>query len=315
MAVAFKVSEFRRKLLRWYQKHQRDLPWRGIRNAYRIWVSEIMLQQTRVAVVQQRYAQFLRHFPTLNKLSRARLSSVLAGWSGLGYYRRARALHRAARIVVQEHRGALPRSAEQLRTLPGIGRYTAAAVASIAFGEPVAVVDGNVERVLARLYGAPLVDSWVRASEILDSRNPGDFNQAMMELGATVCLPQRPLCGQCPVREFCRAQGKLTKAQKAARHKRQANYVLLRKGEDLYLVKRERGASLMAEMWELPQLETAPAREPLLTLRHAITNTDYLVKVFVGYHPIKHQRARWVPLGQAERLPLTGLIRKILRQL
>ena len=315
MAIAVEVASFRRKLLRWYQNHRRDLPWRGTRNPYRVWVSEVMLQQTRVAVVQERYPQFLARFPTLNKLSRARLSSVLAAWSGLGYYRRARALHRASRIVVHEHRGSLPARAELLRNLPGIGRYTAAAIASIAFGKPEAVVDGNVERILGRLHGNSLKDPWARADEILDRKNPGNFNQAMMELGATVCLPHQPLCGECPVREFCRTQGKLAQTQKMVRQKRQVNYALLRNDSKVYLVKRDRKASLMAEMWELPEVRNPPVHAPILRLRHSITNTDYDVRVFATEDASKHTSARWVPMSQAERLPLTGLTRKILRQL
>jgi A/G-specific adenine glycosylase len=315
MAIEFEVARFRRKLLLWYREHRRDLPWRRTGDPYRIWVSEVMLQQTRVAVVQERYAQFLGRFPTLNKLARARLSAVLAAWSGLGYYRRARALHCAARIVVREHRGALPQRAGLLRRLPGIGRYTAAAIASIAFGEPAAVVDGNVERILARLYGNSPADPWQRADEILDRKSPGDFNQAMMELGATVCLPHQPLCGECPVREFCRAQGKLAQTQKMPRQKRQANYALVRKGGKVYLVRRDCQASLMAEMWELPEVGNPPVHEPVLRLRHSITNTDYQVNVFLTEDAIKRKNARWVALSQAEELPLTGLTRKILRQL
>src|SRR5689334_2731611 len=199
---------FRRLLLRWFRKHQRKLPWRGESDPYRILVSEIMLQQTRVSVVEDRYRKFIAQFPTAERLARAREETVLAAWSGLGYYRRARALHQAAKEIAA--RGAFPAAADELRELPGIGRYTAAAVASIAFGQPVAVVDGNVKRVLDRVTRGqaqmqPMVeeDYWQTAGKLLDTRRPGDFNQAMMELGALVCQPAQPLCHACPVANLC----------------------------------------------------------------------------------------------------------------
>ena len=184
----------RRALLAWYARHKRDLPWRQDLDPYRVWVSEIMLQQTRVAAVLEHYRLFLQAFPTLQALAQAPEERVLALWSGLGYYRRARMLHQAAKLVVSEQGGVIPCQADDLRKLPGVGRYTASAVASIAFGQPVAVVDGNVERVLTRLDGAPRAGAaaWKRAQQLLDRRHPGDWNQAMMELGATVCTPQSP---------------------------------------------------------------------------------------------------------------------------
>ena len=184
----------RRKLLVWYRKNRRDLPWRRTRDPYAIWVSEIMLQQTRVAAVVSYYERFLRRFPDVGTLARARIDTVLTLWSGLGYYRRARHLHAAARIL---RRDGFPRTAADWRRLPGVGPYTAAAVASIAFGEPAAVVDGNVTRVLSRLHalddGRPVGDL---AQAWLSPRAPGDFNQAVMELGATVCTPRSPECAE-----------------------------------------------------------------------------------------------------------------------
>ena len=197
---------FRRRLMAWYRAHARVLPWRGISDPYRTWVSEIMLQQTRVTAVIDRYNYFVHRFPTIVALALAPEDEVLAAWSGLGYYRRARMLHRAAQFITRERGGILPDTAIELRTLPGIGTYTAAAIASIAFGESIAVVDGNVERVLLRVLGRPedataagqaLVQE--QANELMprrrrDARNnaAGDHNQAMMELGATICLPVRP---------------------------------------------------------------------------------------------------------------------------
>jgi A/G-specific adenine glycosylase len=203
------LRNFRRQLSAWYGVHRRDLPWRRTRDPYRIWVSEIMLQQTRVAAVLERYKSFLQRFPRIKDLAAAEEADVLAVWSGLGYYRRARMLHCAAKLVRDERGGRLPRSSTELRQLPGIGRYTANAVASIAFGESVAVVDGNVERVLVRILGkrSASEEVWSAAQTLLDPANAGDFNQAMMELGATVCVAGVPRCGGCPVKRQCISRG------------------------------------------------------------------------------------------------------------
>src|SRR5580700_2925085 len=181
------TRKIRVRLLEWYDLHRRTLPWRASRDPYPVWLSEIMLQQTRVAAVIAHYREFLRRFPTVEKLARAREASVLAAWSGLGYYRRARMMHAAAKVVVRQRK--FPATVEGLRDLPGVGRYTAAAIASIAFGVRVAAVDGNVERVLQRVSGRRIAgrEVWLAAEELLDRDRPGDFNQAMMELGATVC--------------------------------------------------------------------------------------------------------------------------------
>ncbi len=254
-------AAFRRQLLAWYDEHARDLPWRESRDPYRVWLSEIMLQQTRVAAVIAHYQEFLRRFPTVEKLAAAREASVLAAWSGLGYYRRARMLHAAAKVVARDHEGKFPETIEGLRELPGIGRYTAAAISSIAFGEPVAVVDGNVERVLQRLLGKRLAgeELWEAAGGLLDPGRPGDFNQAMMELGATVCTPRAPTCLMCPVIELCAARGEMAGRPKAVRQiKREIHYALDCRDGEVFLVQRARDASLMPGMWELPEVE-APA--------------------------------------------------------
>jgi len=279
-----------------------------------------MLQQTRVAVVEERYKQFLHKFPSVSRLARAREDSVLAAWSGLGYYRRARNLHAAARQVARD--GGLPTSAAELAQLPGIGRYTAAAVASIAFDEPVAVVDGNVERVVQRLAGKGLFNGacWQMAQELLETKRPGDFNQAMMELGATTCLPGTPLCARCPVGGFCGSRGAISEKNsgaqpRAARKKATLRYLLARRNSSVLLERRPANAGLMPGMWELPQVEHGQARNgrPILKLRHSITVTDYSVLVFSGEQ--KRTRGMWVPLSSIKRLPLTGLAQKILRRL
>ena len=308
------VRSFRERLLRWFAREQRKLPWRGERNPYRILVSEVMLQQTRVAVVEERYKAFLRQFPTAEKLARARQQAVLAAWSGLGYYRRARALHAAAKTVAGN--GGFPQSALALVELPGVGHYTAAAVASIAYNEPVAVVDGNVKRVLARLTGQELGERgfWQLANELLDRQRPGDFNQAMMELGALVCLPGKPQCERCPVAKLCAGRGGECKHEGAPRRKAVLRYMLARRNGRVLLRQRPQEASLMAGMWELPECNgSAAGKKPLLKLRHSITTTDYRVMVYQEKGD-RWRGGRWVALSRVGSMALTGLAKKILRQ-
>jgi A/G-specific adenine glycosylase len=319
-------------LLAWFDVHARDLPWRESLDPYCIWVSEIMLQQTRVTAVLDYYRRFLALFPTVHALAAAPENQVLAAWSGLGYYRRARHMHQAAQAVVHEHRGVFPGTAEELRKLSGIGEYTSSAIASIAFGEPVAVVDGNVERVLLRVFpDHELTPStkWFReqANSLLDRRRPGDFNQAMMELGATVCLPQRPLCLHCPVQPFCSTRGEHQAAPPKKMRSRQIAYALLRRKRSgrnhVLLEQRPSSASLMPGMWELPEVAMIEGdlERVEVTLRHAITVTNYTVRVLcfsprevmLRFPPGANPR-RWVQSSSLLDLPLTGLARKILRR-
>jgi A/G-specific adenine glycosylase len=314
---------FRRKLLGWYDENRRDLPWRRTRDPYAIWVSEIMLQQTRVAAVLAHYRLFLERFPTVLVLAAASEDDVLAAWSGLGYYRRARMLQQCAREIVGQHGGRFPEGSSALQELSGIGRYTAAAVASIAFGETVAVVDGNVERVLRRITGRNLTvaQSWQRAQEMLSTSRPGDFNQAMMELGATICLPREPSCLICPVREWCATRGKGLQPKPVSRQQKRQIWCGLeqRKGQ-VRLVKRANKVSLMAGMWELPQRAEIPhssAREACWrTFRHSITVTDYTVHVLRDWRVptgVRGARGRWIAIEKISQIPITGLTRKILR--
>jgi A/G-specific adenine glycosylase len=349
------TEKFRFCLLTWYDAHARELPWRESRDPYRIWLSEIMLQQTRVAAVIEHYHEFLGRFPSVEKLAAAREASVLAAWSGLGYYRRARMLRAAAKVIVQELGGQFPTTSEGWHALPGIGRYTAAAISSIAFGEAVAVVDGNVERVLQRVSGQHLTGEklWRAAEELLDRKRPGDFNQAMMELGATVCTPRAPACLTCPVVKLCVTRGEMPGSAKAARQKkREVHYALSYRSHakdgdaEVFLVQRPRAASLMAGMWELPEIDTQVPRDgkkrvppprlrsglrpsgsgktarndksgedlrPLLVLRHSITVTDYTVQVWCQPAP-PAVRGEWISSTRLGRIPLTGLARKILRK-
>lgn len=313
----FPAPDFRERLLTWYDAHARDLPWRKSRDPYRVWLSEIMLQQTRVAAVIEHYHEFLRRFPTVEKLAAAREASVLAAWSGLGYYRRARMLHAAAKVVARARGGKFPQTAQEWQTLPGVGRYTAAAIASIAFEEAVAVVDGNVERVLQRIEGQclPGEQVWQAAGSLLDPGRPGDFNQAMMELGATVCAPRAPSCLTCPALELCATRGEFAVQGTAAKQKkREIHYALDRRNRSVFLTQRPRDARLMAGMWELPET-TCPAggAKPLLTVKHSITVTDYTVSVWPGSAP-SGVEGEWWAANRLPKLALTGLTRKILRR-
>ena len=312
---------FRRSLLAWYDAHRRDLPWRRDADPYRIWVSEIMLQQTRVAAVLEHYARWMQRFPTVQDLAAAREQTVLALWSGLGYYHRARRLHQAAKVIARQRQGEFPRTAEAWRELPGIGRYTAAAIASIAFAEPIAVVDGNVERVLGRLFGRTQgrESAWQQAESLLDRARPGDFNQAMMELGATICTPRAPKCLVCPVHDWCQSRGADAPIPQPARQRKQLHYALARKGDSVLLVQRPADSARMAGMWELPEISPVKSgTEILAKFRHSITDTDYEVSVLPAPAAMLrslHRNARWFTRAQWKKLALTGLARKVLRKL
>lgn len=297
------VLAFRRKLMSWYRANARELPWRGTRDPYQTWVSEVMLQQTRVAAVLDHYERFLHHFPTVVALALAPEEEVLAAWSGLGYYRRARSLHQAAQFLVRERGAQIPSTATELRTLPGIGEYTCAAIASIAFGERAAVVDGNVDRVLLRITGRSEDASAAARTAIrtqaealvpnkrmgTSSNAAGDHNQAMMELGATICLPRAPLCLHCPVFDLCATRGEHLAVPRRKQRSRPAAYLLATRKvgarTQVLLTRRAADASLMPGMLELPPLSmdavsAAKAPQPILRLRHSITDTNFYVEVF-----------------------------------
>jgi A/G-specific adenine glycosylase len=305
------MSGLRKRLLAWFERQARDLPWRRTRDPYRIWVSEIMLQQTRVAAVVPYYERFLERFPDVASLARAEESEVLALWSGLGYYSRARNLLRAARMIHES--GRFPRSYEELRSLPGVGEYTAAAIASIAFDEPRAVVDGNVRRVLSRMScGAE--DPARLAQKLLDRQRPGDFNQALMELGAEVCRPRSPRCDVCPVARYCqgRRQGRQSEfPERRPRAPRQ------RLRLTLALVRRRGGILFVQEngFWNLPQagalVDFGKGRE-VGRFRHSILNRDYEVTVVEGKLGKAPTGSRTLRPQEWSRLPLATLARKAL---
>ncbi len=335
------VASLRRKLLTWYEANRRDLPWRHTTDPYAIWVSEIMLQQTRVAAVVERYQQFLARFPTVKSLAHALEQDVLALWSGLGYYRRARMMHTAAKHVVESSRGEMPRSAAELRALPGIGVYTAAAIASIAYDERAAVVDGNVERVLCRLAewemdGSATIRREVAslAERLVDAKRPGDFNQAMMELGATVCLPRNPQCLACPLIEDCRTRGEHKTRRRPPMQSREVAQALVlrvrggsgkRRAEgitEVLLEQRRASETVMPGLWELPALRSAevPEDELRMTVRHSIMQVNYSVRIRsvsekdANAITVRGGKRRWVARGEAAGMALTGLARKVLKR-
>jgi A/G-specific adenine glycosylase len=265
------LAELRARLLAWYEEHRRDLPWRAAPgqapDPYRVWLSEVMLQQTRVETVLRYYGRWLERFPTPQALADAPLDDVLKAWEGLGYYSRARNFHCAVREVVTRHGGLVPRDPETFRSLPGVGRYTAGAVASIAFGLPEPIVDGNVRRVFARWTDDPdpsQAEQWAMAAELVAlGPSPGDLNQAVMELGATICTPRKPLCHQCPAAPLCLARIHKTQEQRPAPkkakplpHEDTAVAVVEHQGR-LLLVRRPQDVRL-GGMWSFPHVVRLP---------------------------------------------------------
>ncbi len=283
-AIEVDVRRVRNLLLEWYRANQREMPWRNTRDPYAIWISEAMLQQTRVETVIPYWERFLARFPDVHALATADSDDVLGAWAGLGYYSRARNLQAAARQIDEVHGGRLPDDAETLQTLPGIGRYTAGAIASIAFDRPEPVLDGNVKRVLARLLGiredigqpAVVERLWKEAGAIVQGPRPGDLNQALMELGATLCTPRAPRCGSCPVSQSCDAwaQGDAEslpiKARKKAARKIEAVAALILRGGKALAVRRP-SRGLLGGLWDLPGDELAPGESPRQGLTRAMS--------------------------------------------
>jgi A/G-specific adenine glycosylase len=334
------------RLLAWYRDGRRDLPWRRDADPYRVWVSEIMLQQTRAETVIPYFEAFLERFPVVEDLAAADLEEVLSAWSGLGYYQRARRMHQAAREIVS--RGGFPSDADQLQSLPGIGRYTAAAIASIAFAVPVVALDGNVERVLSRLQafeGDPRSQAGRKVlttagQEWVSCDDPGDMNQALMELGATVCTPSRPRCGVCPLEEICRARRlgvperfpKRRKVREAVPELRLA--VLVESDGRLLLFRRPEDAELLAGIWEVPWISASTAGEAearlekqyggkwslaasLARVRHTITFRKITTEVWKGDRAqdqdvAEGPEAGWFTPEEIEELPTSSLVVKIL---
>lgn len=340
---------------RWYEKTQRDLPWRRTRDPYAIWVSEVMLQQTQVQTVVPYYERFLARFPDVSQLARADEQDILKLWEGLGYYARARNLGKAARIVSETMQGHLPSDRKVMKQLPGVGDYIAAAVASIAYGKVCAVVDGNVKRVLARLFQleTPVNQSSGNrqfqqiADRLLDPEKPGRHNQAMMELGATVCRPNEPLCHGCPVNRYCSAHLNMcwdrypTKQVKPkAPVKDWVAGVVIKQGR--LLLTRRPSAGLLAGMWEFPGRQVAHGEDRVSACRNGISATTglqvgKLMHVVSVRHTYTHFKLKmdlflcrwqrgsvildgpaafeWVPPDQLNRFPLHKAVHKTLQPL
>ena len=351
-----RMTAVRRGLLRWYRRHARELPWRkDSPDPYRVWVSEVMLQQTRVETVRPYFRRFLRLFPNVRSLASAPAARVLKAWEGLGYYSRARNLHRGAKHVVHQCGGVLPGSAEELLRIPGIGRYTAGAIASIAFGRREPVLDGNVVRVLCRLFrvgGDPRRASvreglWLLAERLLPKAGAGEFNQAVMDLGATVCVPSPPRCEACPVERVCEARRRGMERRLPRRpprrtlpHQTIVAGVIWKRGR--VLIGRRRPEGLLGGLWEFPggkvrpgeSLPAALRREireeagieaevqaPLVTVRHAYSHFRITMHVFecryVSGRPQPRECAavRWVPPATLDRYAWPRANRKVLEAL
>jgi len=317
---------FRKALLRWYDAEKRDLPWRRNNDFYPVWISEIMLQQTRVEAVMPYFLRFMELFPDVGALAAAEESRLLAAWSGLGYYSRARNLHRSAKTIAAAGE---PRDFDSIRALAGVGDYTAAAIASIALGEPRAAVDGNVARVISRLTNdaADIRASETRrrfadeAAQLLDRRRPGDFNQAMMELGATVCTPKTPDCGRCPVARFCGARAAGTAAQlpvklggKAAREVKLDVAVVAQDGR-IFLIERASSERRLAGFRELPGKQDLPGARfrSAGEFTHQIVNDRFRVRVWIAGRAAQVPAGEWIAATDLGGLPVTTIVKKALR--
>ncbi len=321
------MSEWSHKLLRWYEANKRDLPWRGINDPYKIWLSEVMLQQTRVNQGWEYYNRFIEKYPTVSKLASASEHDILKLWQGLGYYSRARNMHHAAKEIVANYKGKFPSDYESIRSLRGVGDYTAAAIASIAFKLPYAVVDGNVLRVYSRLLGiTEPIDStkgknliWAAAAELLPENNPGNYNQAIMELGALCCTPKNPDCPECPLQSACYAYahkqtGKLpVKKGKIKQRQRFLNYLVICHRSRVLLRKRS-GNDIWKGLNDFPCIETEKPLSPGKLMagkewKAVFTNTFPVIELVSEQHKhiLSHQKlnARFI------RIKISKLLKKL----
>jgi A/G-specific adenine glycosylase len=325
ISSAFATS-FRTRLLGFYDDRRRKLPWRQTSDPYCILVSEVMLQQTRVDTVIPYYERWIARFPDVHALATAHADDVLKMWEGLGYYSRARNLQRAAQMVRERYHGSVPATYDQLNELPGIGAYTAAAVSSIAFDAAHAAVDGNVKRVLARIFdlSAPLLtELQAAADKLLDHDRPGDFNQAMMELGATVCTPRKPACAECPVARSCTAFRKGTVHLRPARKKKALlpeehvnTLVALHAGEMLVVKRPARG--LLAGLWEFPEIENTQRYDYVGSVPHTFTHKRIIYRVYTTQTRARargrdRQRQFWLPTAKLADLAFSTAQRKLLK--
>ncbi|HMN53634.1 MAG TPA: A/G-specific adenine glycosylase [Sphingopyxis sp.] len=325
------IDSFAGRLLGWYDRAARDLPWRippgsdAVPDPYRVWMAEIMLQQTTVAAVAGYFQRFVRRWPTVADLAAAEDADVMAAWAGLGYYARARNLLACARVVVRDHGGRFPDSEEGLRALPGVGDYTAAAVAAIAFGRPSVVVDANIERVIARhrLIETPLpaAKREIRAAlaPLVPPGRPGDFAQGLMDLGATICTPRAPACGICPVRTDCRARARAdieklpVKPPKKAKPQRYGVAWWIERDDAIWLVRRP-GKGMLGGMRALPGGEwtdAAPPESGLVHVDHGFTHFDLRLTLVVRESALAAGEGEWWPLSALDAAGLPTLYRKL----
>lgn len=341
-----KTRRFQRLLLQWYARRRRVLPWREDPDPYKVWVSEIMLQQTQVSTVLPFFESFLARFPDIRSLARATAKEVVHAWSGLGYYGRARNLRRSAGIIVRRHAGRIPADMESLRNLPGIGRYTAGAILSIAFNQRVPIVDGNVRRVIARLHGieGPVPEDfcWDQAESWIPDGSAAQFNQAVMELGALVCAPSAPRCPVCPIRRLCAAhrdgtQDRIPPPRKARSRSSLRLVMLVAQRRGLFLLARRRAPEYIPGEWGLPTAalrsgespddaaallarrivgtDARPERRPVV--RHAITFRQLQIHVYClrldGAQRGRSSGFRWARAAGLSRLLTSAAYRKALR--
>ncbi|HWB55056.1 MAG TPA: A/G-specific adenine glycosylase [Tepidisphaeraceae bacterium] len=327
------AGRFRRRLLDWYATHRRDLPWRSangkLPDPYRVLVSEFMLQQTQVTTVIPYFNRFLGDFPNVRALADSDEQHVLRLWQGLGYYSRARNLRNSCCHIVQHFNGEIPRDVGDLRSLPGIGRYTAGAIASIAFGKTEPLVDGNVARVICRLdlirddpKNSKTVELlWDRARELVSAEHPGDFNSAMMELGATVCMPKNPDCGQCPVRSHCQAvaagmQGKIPASKKSRPTPLESRITLCVERNGRWLIEQRPPTGRWASLWQFTTFPTALIHpkldqrklEKLGTIRHTLTHRRYEFTAYrcrAGVSIPAGKNRKWVRAAELSLYPMS----------
>jgi A/G-specific adenine glycosylase len=324
-SVAFPKAEFRRALNMWYRKHGRDLPWRRTRDPYTILVSEFMLQQTQVATVIPYYYQWLRQFPDFGALNRASENDILRAWQGLGYYARARNLHTTVRVVVDRYRGRFPRSIELMQRLPGIGKYTAHAIATFAFDQPVPIVEANTARVLARIlyFRRPIDRSggrkklWEHAATLVPKRSARIYNSALTDLGALVCLKRRPRCGICPVKKFCRAKNPETlpiKKERPPTERLTENHAFIVRVDRILLQKADRR---WRGMWILPRLQrTLLNQRPIYKSVFPFTNHRITLNVYAQCRQkIDDHSQRWVRVDSMDSIPIPPPHRRAMRHL
>jgi len=316
---------FRRSLLEWFRRHGRDLPWRSTRNPYAVLVSELMLQQTQVSTVIPYYNEWFRRFPNFASLARASESDVLHAWQGLGYYGRARNLHATARTVVDRYRGRFPRSVEQMQQLPGIGKYTAHAVASFAFDQSVPIVESNTARILTRLFDfRESIDSdpgrqtlWQYAAMFVPKSNASIFNSALIDLGALVCVARQPKCGICPVKTFCRAKNPrilpVRKSRPRTKRLIEQHAFVVRQGKILL----EQSSTRWRGMWILPPLQRESAnQQPVYESIFPFTDHRVTLSVYARHREkIRKPLQSWVRIDSLDSIPMPSPHRKALRHL